>query len=447
MRKLNPPPPLDFGVLSNITSRLGDPAVAAVISKANAEYYYWDELRRRPLPAGLTAQSAWTLVKMSRQATRRYLPLRDASGLPFHYWVPDQALLTLHISDRQGGGVLAASSETSVFDEMRDRVLIDSLMEEAIATSQIEGAVTTRKVAKELLRSGRPARDKSEQMIVNGYRTIRLLRSRIDRPLSVELLHEIQESMTRETLDDPDDAARFRTAEDRVHVVDTRDGETVFEPPSADQLDKRLNLLIEFANADPQEEPFIHPLVRAILLHFWLAFEHPYVDGNGRTARALFYWSMLKSGYWLFEFLTISRIILAAPMQYYRSFLYTETDENDLTYFLMHQLNVTRQALGDLHQRLREMRQQQERMNAVKLAAKLNNRQKALLDHALRHPSQIYTIESHQTSQNVSNETARADLINLAAHNLLVEIGGKRPRQFASAPGLAKRLGLQHKRL
>jgi hypothetical protein len=42
---------------------------------------------------------------------------------------------------------------------------------------------------------------------------------------------------------------------------------------------------------------FIHPVMRAITLHFWLAYDHPFCDGNGRTARALFYWSMLKQGY------------------------------------------------------------------------------------------------------------------------------------------------------
>lgn len=40
-----------------------------------------------------------------------------------------------------------------------------------------------------------------------------------------------------------------------------------------------------------------------------IAYMHPFVDGNGRTARALFYWYMLKSGYWLTEYLSISRVI------------------------------------------------------------------------------------------------------------------------------------------
>jgi Fic family protein len=276
-------------------------------------------------------------------------------------------------------------------------------------------------------------------MIVNGYRTIRLLCEKRDTPLSVELLHEIQESMTRDTLDDAAHVGHFRT-DDTVVVVDGRDNEVVFTPPPAAKLEMRMKRLVEFANEAPESEPFVHPLVRAAILHFWLAYEHPYADGNGRTARALFYWSMLKSGYWLFEYLTISRIIHAAPMQYYRSFLYAEQDDNDLTYFLMFQLDVTQKALADLHRRLHALSESQQRMKSIQLAAALNSRQRDLLDHALRHPNQVYTFESHQGTFGVTYQTARTDLLDLAARGLLVETGSRKPRKFLPAPELPRKL-------
>ena len=225
---------------------------------------------------------------------------------------------------------------------MRDRLIVSSLMEEAIATSQIEGAVTTRKVAKEMLRTSRKPKNRSEQMIVNSYRTIQLLLDRLDRPLSVDLLFEIQENMTRDTLDDPSGAGRFRRPDEPISIVDTRDEEVVFTPPPADQLPERLARLVGFANQLSGGDSFIHPLVKATILHFWLAYEHPFIDGNGRTARSLLYWFMLKSGYWLFEFLTISRAILASPARYYRSFLYSEEDDNDLTYSIVYQMGATK---------------------------------------------------------------------------------------------------------
>ena len=409
------------------------------INKANAEYFYWDELRYR-VPGGLTADEAWAAVKLSRSA-KKPLPLLDPAGRPFTYWLPDQAQETIHIVDRQGGGVLATDiGMPDLFSEMRERVLIDSLMEEAIATSQIEGAVTTRKVAKEMLRSGRKPKDRSEQMIVNGFETIRFLRDRLDRPLSIDLLHETQASITRDTLENARDTGRFRTDSDDVRIVDTRDNEVVFTPPPARDLPERISRLVEFANADARSQPFLHPLVRAAVLHFWLAYEHPYVDGNGRTARALFYWAMLRSGYWLFEFVTISRVIHASTTQYYRSFLHSEQDENDLTYSLVYQLNATRRSLAELHKRLKEMTEQQQRMKAIRSAAKLNARQRAVLDHALRHPSQTYTFDSHRRSHGISFQTARTDLLGLVDRGLLVDTGSLRPREFVPAPDLQKKL-------
>lgn len=427
--------------MSKILGLLNDPALKAFVNKANGEYHHWDSLRRRPHPLGLSPEEGWAAVKFSR-LSRRLLPLTDVQGNAFSYWLPDHAQQTLHLVDRQGGGALAADEGTATaFAEMRDRVLIESLMEEAIATSQIEGAVTTRKVAKELLRSGRKPRNRSEQMIANGYRTIRLLRDRIDEPLTVELLHEIQRSMTLDTLDDPADAGRFRTDSDDVHIVDARDAEVVFVPPPAEQIQQRVASLLAFANAPATGDEFIHPLIRAAVLHFWLAYEHPYVDGNGRTARALFYWSMLKSRYWLFEFLTISRVIHAGAMRYYRSFVFSETDDNDLTYSLVYMLDVTRRALNDLHGRIGEMRDQQHRINAIKVAAGLNPRQRAILDHAIRHPDQTYTFESHQTSHGITYQTARTDLIGLVDRGLLTETGSRKPRSFVPAGDLQRRFG------
>lgn len=420
------------------------PEYATFLAEANNEYYSWDEIKRRPLPLGLQAAEAWMAVKMSRSLDRRPLPLTDSRERPFSFWLPSRAQKTLHTVDRQGGGTLGGKvDEPATLNQMRDRILIDSLMEEAIATSQIEGAVTTRRVAKDMLRSGRKPRDRSEKMIVHGYRTVGLLRDRLDRPLTIDLLHEIQESMTRDTLDAPRHAGRFRDASDNVCVVDARDNEVVHTPPPAAELPGRVQRLIHFANAGSASEPFIHPLVRASILHFWFAYEHPYVDGNGRTARALFYWTMLKNGYWLFEFLTISRIIHAAPMRYYRAFLNSAYDDNDLSYFLMFQFDVTARALADLHKRIHEIAAEQSRIQAIRLAAALNPRQRALLDHALRHPTQLYNFESHQRSHGITYQTARTDLLGLADRGLLVETGTRRPRGFLPAPDLPRKLKIR----
>jgi Fic family protein len=437
-----PPKPPKFGSdeIEQAFPLMGLPHVREFVAQANREYYHWEKLRHRP-PKDLTPEQAWNVVRFSRLGSQRSVPLVDIAGRVFHYWLPDYAVQVLHVVDRTGGNILTVEDGTD-FGSMRDRLIVSSLMEEAIATSQIEGAVTTRTVAKEMLRTNRKPRNRSEQMIVNSYRTIQMLRSRLDDDLSLDLLLEIQESMTRDTLDDDGASGRFRTPNEKISVVDERDGEIMFEPPPAEDLGERVGRLLKFANTPPDSTPFIHPLVRAAILHFWLAYEHPFVDGNGRTARALFYWFMLKSGYWLFEFLTISRIIVEAPAKYYRSFLYSETDNNDLTYSIMFQLGATQRALLLLREHLAAKQAEQKRMAAaLRRFPGLNHRQRALLDHAVRKgSSQIYTFQSHLNSHGISYLTARHDLTDLVYRGLLREVGGSKQRSFLAAEKLSEML-------
>jgi Fic family protein len=249
------------------------------------------------------------------------------------------------------------------------------------------------------------------------------IRSLRDDPITPDRILELHRTLTIDTLDDPADAGRLRT-DDQVNVVDNRDGTILHAPPHHRELPGRLERLCEFANAGTDSSPFVHPLVRAILLHFMLGYDHPFADGNGRTARALFYWSTSRSGYWLMEFLSISRFLRQAPRQYMQAYLHTETDHNDTTYFVLHQLDIIRRSIAALHTYLARKTQEQrdaERLlvRAGPLRSRLNSRQVALLTHALNHPGESYRVSQHQAVHNVVYQTARADLLDLEHLGLL----------------------------
>ncbi|MGD0086496.1 MAG: Fic family protein [Verrucomicrobiota bacterium] len=294
-------------------------------------------------------------------------------------------------------------------------------MEEAITSSQLEGAATTRDVAKEMIRSGRKPRDVGEQMIFNNYLTMQQITKLKDEPLSPQMVFDIHKLVTEKTLTEPTGAGRFRHA-DEIMVVGDDFGEVFHTPPPSDQLENRLNEMCDFANAKTPGF-FVHPVVRAIILHFWLAYDHPFIDGNGRTARAIFYWSMLHNKYWLFEFISISAIIRKAPIKYGRSFLYTETDENDLTYFIVAQAKVIQKAIEELHayidRKSSEMKELESQIRALDL---FNHRQVELIRHALKYPYDRYTIEGHRESHNIVYQTARTDLLDLEKRGVLERI-------------------------
>ena len=424
------------------------------------KYLHWSKLRHLDPPKGFSSEEWWVAVKMARRSARHVLPLDDKAGRPFSFSDSGYLYRMLHEVDRDASGRIELPADVVTTDS-RNRYLVNSLIEEAITSSQLEGAATTRRVAKEMLRSGRQPRDRSERMIVNNYRAMEFVRELAGEDLSAPMLLELQRILTEGTLDDSGAVGRFRLPTDSVYVIDQRDGTVLHEPPDADELGERIERLFRFANATrdaAQDATLVHPVVRAILLHFMIGYDHPFVDGNGRTARALFYWTMARSGYWMTEFLSISTIIRKAPAQYARAYVYSETDDNDVTYFLDYNLRVILRSIRQLHaylaRKAREMRDVQRLLDRLVPASVLNYRQVALIVAMRKHPDMLYTIESHRKSHNVSYQTARTDLYTLAG--LEVVTMARRGRAFVFAPAedfdrrlreLADRTGVRGKQV
>ena len=415
--------------------------LAEAAQEAGAEYMHWDKLRHLTPPEGLSSEEWWLTIKLRRKPLMRRLPLTNSVGEPFYYSMPDEVFKLLHLVDQRCSGEIAMAEIVTADEQAKQHYLVNSLMEEAIRSSQLEGATTSRAVAKDLIRSGREPQNRSERMIVNNYRALIFMRDEMTARLSPDLVLELQRILTEGTLDNPDAAGRLqRPDEDRVAVYDRADGSLIHRPPPADQLADRLRSMCDFANEADENGDFIHPVVRSVILHFWLAYDHPFEDGNGRTARALFYWSMRKHGYWLTEYLSISRILRAAPTQYLKTFVYTETDEGDATYFLLYQLQVINRAVEELHRYLRRKVREVSEVETVLRGADFNHRQLALLSDALRDHERSYSFHSHAATNNVTHETARNDLLQLERLGLLERSRSGRRYLFRPSPKLSELL-------
>lgn len=416
--------------------------------EVNGVYEHWDKLRHRPRPPeGLTSEQWWMGIKLARSSIARTIPLRDKQHQEFRVCLTDSMQRRLHYVDREAAGSIRGMEGKE--DGSQSRFLIRSLIEESMTSSQLEGAATTRAVAKEMLATGRQPRDHSERMIYNNYRVMQEVREWGKRPLTPDAIMEIHQMLTADTLE-ADQCGRLRTAEDNVVIYDRGTPPTLLHvPPPAPELPDRLERLCDFANTTSSDQ-FLHPVVRAIALHFQIGYDHPFCDGNGRTARILFYWSMVNSGYWLTEYLSISSVLNKAPSKYLRAYLYTESDERDLSYFVAQQLEVVEAAISGLHgyiaRKSAENRRAQQLLRGASVAGEnLNHRQRALLADAIHNPDRVYTVATHQTSHRVTYPTALNDLNSLMNAGLLTRQKHGKAFYFYPTEGLFSLLSLDSK--
>lgn len=385
-------------------------------------YLHWDEMRHRTPPDGLTLDEWWMGTAYSRSAIARLLPLTSVKGEPFRFSNIDRIQEMVHNIDKYASGQIQTDDPvTSVGSS--DRYVISSLMEEAITSSLLEGAATTRRAAKEMLRTQRRPRTHGERMVSNNFNAMLAAEelARDGASLTPDDVLELHLIVTDGTLEDESEAGRLQLpGEDRVFVVDS-DDTVLHRPPPAEELPERLEKLCAFANGE-NVEGFLHPVVRAILIHFWVGYDHPFVDGNGRTARALFYWSMLRSGYWLTQYISISAILRNSPGQYKKSYLKAETDSNDATYFVFDQLEVIERAIDSLRDYLTrktaEIAETKQRLHSV---SGLNNRQLSIINDALNDPSQTFTIQGQAQLHRVVYQSARTDLLALEEMGLFTK--------------------------
>ncbi len=431
------PPKLNEIMEQDTPSLLQWLATGASQPDLKGEYIHWDTLRHKTPPEGLTSRTWWASIKFARLGLKRPLPLRDKYGVPFSVSVTDSLQKSLHYIDREAAGAIQGMERSGG----QGRFLIRSLIEESMTSSQLEGAATTRVVAKEMLSTGRQPRDQSERMIYNNHVTMKVIRERGKRAFTVDEILELHAMLTAGTLESEDDCGKLRTAEDNVLIFDRSTDRILHTPPPAIEVRDRLQALCDFANGK-DEEPFVHPVIKAIAIHFQLGYDHPFCDGNGRTARVLFYWAMMNAGYWLTEYLSISSVLKKSPGKYMRAYLYAEHDDADMTYFIAQQLDVILESIAALHAYIIRKNEQDRRARRVLREAQvagieLNHRQRALLANAIRDPDRAYTVATHQAAHQISYPTALSDLTALVEAGFLERHRVGRAHEFVAVPAIA----------
>jgi Fic family protein len=435
--KIEKPPMTDLSNLLDIIRSEKD--ILTYIEKINKpEYLYWDKAKYKPHPKGITSEYLWSLVKFLRKnsPSRAKTIIMDEKGNYFTWQALPELDYFLHEVDLQLGGLI----ESTIWDGhmARQRFIIRGIMEEAIASSQLEGANTTRKAAKQMLLEKRKPSNRSEQMILNNYQAMLEIEQTLSQQdLSRAAIIDLHTTLLKNTVVD-EDIGRFRTDKDEIVVAGSTSEVIYHVAPSEKFMRAEFDRLIDFANDNSTKHPFVHPLIKAIMLHFWIGYLHPFADGNGRLARTIFYWYLLRNKYWAFSYLPVSRAIRSSPALYRDAYLYSEQDENDLTYFIDYNIRKIRQAKLEFENYLKRKVKENLKMTGISRSKYgLNDRQIQLLRYLFKNANATTTIKTHSLIYEITRITARKDLENLEKANFLSSKKIGRDRLFEGTSKIA----------
>jgi len=410
MKLEHPPSTTSDGL--HLAKDLFDKRFGSFLSVADKRYWYWDEFKHRTDLPYKDARKAWSLVKLHRKQNSKDIYI---GSYRFSYNITPEIHKNLHEFDLK---LMGGLRENPISESDQRHYLTNSLQEEAIASSQIEGAATTTQKAWEMLKQERQPKNESEQMIFNNQRAIKFIMEMHTEELTAELIIRLHSILTIKTTAEECSGDLRKTP---VNVVDHIDGEVAHVAPEPDQVQRLINDLCEFTNT---EKEFVHPILKASMLHFFIGFIHPFADGNGRTARALFYWYMMKKEYSLIRHISISRAILDSRTQYDKAYLKTEYDDNDMTYFLMYSIKGLRVAFDSLV-RFRD-RKKQEHLTIESLTREFvktdwNERQALALAEMQTKQNVRYSLSDYAEKFKITRQTAATDLRGLVKRGGIIE--------------------------
>ncbi len=405
---------IDYQKISKLLLK-SDSIIDMIAKSYYPKYLYWDKVKYFTPPDNLSREELWALIKNHRKNHSGKIGsvIKNEDGTYFS-WIFFNEIIGRFQHEIDMGFAGNLTVDQSIDDKDRHRFIMRGIMEEAIASSQLEGASTTRKAGKQLILQKRKPRNQSEQMIINNYDTLLLLENDYkESDLELDILFDLHHSITKGTLKDDDDVGRLRSNSDKIMVMDSKN--MIYHiPPDEIFLNQEIIRLIDYANDKIKDERFVHPIVKAIFLHFWIGYLHPFTDGNGRLARALFYWYLIKHGYWAFAYTSLSTVIKKSPAQYKMAYAYSEQDDYDLTYFLDYNIRKIMQAKKEFENYVTRKSSENKGIFAkARSQYGLNDRQIRLIQYYNKNIKESTTINLHTNINQVTRITAQKDLRGL----------------------------------
>lgn len=353
------------------------------------------------LPVSLPISRFWSMMDEARRKAAIVLPLKAQDGQLFRFVINKTI-------EAQCDAVAAMARRESLDGIFSPELMEEATIEEAVWSSVIEGAFTSKAEAAKIIRQDKTPANKSEQMVKNNYKAMLYVLEHLEEPITEKTLIDIAAIVTKDASDD--NIEGFRKGQ---VYVSGRVG-VVYTPPAAEAVSAMMADLLDFINTSE-----LHPLFKACIAHFYFVYVHPFTDGNGRTARALSYMMLLRTGYDFFRYFSVSGIIADERSSYYKSMRKVEESDGDMTYFVDFYSAMLQRSVIKMEEHLIHHVFAGRMLENLEKEGRLNERQLKGARWLLEGKHESVTVEAWKKKFKTATETARQDLFQLCDAGLL----------------------------
>ena len=304
--------------------------------------------------------------------------------------------------------------------------------------THIEGNKLSLEEAKDILEGGEVvARERDVQEVINLRNSLKFISQLASQELpgessliTVETIFKLHK-LTVDKILAEDSSGKFRIRQ--VVVKNAQTGQITYTPPPAAEVPYLMEDLINWINSAEGKE--IHPIIKAGIVHYELARIHPFVDGNGRVARAVATLVMFLDGYDIRRFFSLEEYFDNDPMNYYLTLqsvsnqLVLDHHERDLTPWLDYFVEGVAIELNRIKEVVRRISFDTRVKDKLGEQLTLNERQMILMEFLHRHKN-MQNKDFRKMFPDYSDDTVLRELRFLAKKGLIRKIGGTKKAQY-----------------
>lgn len=415
-----------FNSIFNISSKnkLNENVINRIHAAHRNEYPYWDKIKYL-VHSESESEVFWGSIKLLREMTKKQTQIKSKNNKTFTY----SKMLTIENTLKTIDFNRFIKKNFSLTDDQKNELIEKNCLAESIAAVRIEGVDISQTEARKLLRGQVSPNTMVEHLIVNMYQEMRAISINSSRgEMSIELLMNLHKNLLKKAVSE-DDLGRFRTRDEHV-VIMKNEKEIAFEPPDIDFIEDQIQGFCDYANNRDKSKD-IHPVTKAILLHFWLIYLHPFKDGSVRIARVIFYCYLMKNGYEDFiQYISLSHAISKSQISYANAFIYSVQDDEDVSYFIDYNLKRIADAFSTFENNVKKEKEGSKEVIKY-YQYNLNKRQLRFVKELENYPEVHGSITAYMALNKISRRTAEYDFRQLIDQKIITKEKTGRKVYFA----------------